>query len=59
MTCAMRSIAPRSGRNSAGGRAKPSKSGLRKTVRWYLDNRPWWQAIRAKTYAGQRLGVAL
>jgi dTDP-glucose 4,6-dehydratase len=23
------------------------ESGLRKTIRWYLDNRPWWQAIRA------------
>jgi dTDP-glucose 4,6-dehydratase len=23
------------------------ESGLRKTVRWYLDNRPWWQAIRS------------
>ncbi|MGA2795530.1 MAG: dTDP-glucose 4,6-dehydratase [Roseiarcus sp.] len=35
------------------------ESGLRKTVRWYLDNRPWWQAIRAGTYGGQRLGVAV
>jgi dTDP-glucose 4,6-dehydratase len=35
------------------------ESGLRKTVRWYLDNRPWWQAIRAETYAGQRLGGAV
>jgi dTDP-glucose 4,6-dehydratase len=32
-------------------------SGLRKTVEWYLDNRPWWQAIRAKVYGGERLGV--
>ena len=35
------------------------ESGLRKTVRWYLDNRPWWQAIRAGTYQGQRLGIAV
>ncbi len=33
-------------------------AGLRKTVAWYLENRAWWEAIRAKTYAGQRLGTA-
>jgi dTDP-glucose 4,6-dehydratase len=32
-------------------------SGLRRTVRWYLDNRPWWERIRARVYAGQRLGA--
>ena len=35
------------------------ESGLRKTVRWYLDNRTWWQPIREGTYQGQRLGVAV
>jgi dTDP-glucose 4,6-dehydratase len=35
------------------------ESGLRKTVRWYLDNRPWWEAIRAGAYQGQRLGLAV
>ena len=35
------------------------ESGLRKTVRWYLDNRPWWQAIRNGAYQGQRLGIAV
>ena len=35
------------------------ESGLRKTVRWYLDNRAWWEAIRAGTYQGQRLGIAV
>jgi dTDP-glucose 4,6-dehydratase len=39
--------------------AETFESGLRKTVRWYLDNRPWWQAIRASAYQGQRLGVAV
>lgn len=34
------------------------ESGLRKTVRWYLDNEAWWTAIRAGGYQGQRLGVA-
>jgi dTDP-glucose 4,6-dehydratase len=33
------------------------ESGLRKTVAWYLNNRPWWQAIRDNVYAGERLGV--
>ena len=34
------------------------ESGLEKTVRWYLDNRPWWEAVRAGTYLGERLGLA-
>jgi dTDP-glucose 4,6-dehydratase len=34
------------------------ESGLRHTVRWYLENRRWWEAIRAAKYAGQRLGTA-
>jgi dTDP-glucose 4,6-dehydratase len=32
------------------------ETGLRKTVRWYLDNPAWWQAIRSGTYRGERLG---
>jgi dTDP-glucose 4,6-dehydratase len=32
-------------------------SGLRKTVAWYLANRPWWEAIQNGTYDGGRLGV--
>ena len=31
-------------------------AGLRRTVRWYLDNRAWWEGVRAGRYAGQRLG---
>jgi len=31
-------------------------AGLRKTVAWYRNNAPWWQAIRAGHYSGQRLG---
>jgi dTDP-glucose 4,6-dehydratase len=34
------------------------ESGLRKTVRWYLDSRPWWTKIREGRYAGERLGLA-
>jgi dTDP-glucose 4,6-dehydratase len=32
--------------------------GIRRTIQWYLDNRAWWEPIRAARYAGQRLGVA-
>ncbi|MDX2223554.1 MAG: dTDP-glucose 4,6-dehydratase [Rhodospirillaceae bacterium] len=32
-------------------------SGLRKTVRWYLDNTAWWTKIRQGRYAGERLGL--
>jgi dTDP-glucose 4,6-dehydratase len=31
-------------------------SGLEKTVRWYLDNRAWSEAITKKKYARERLG---
>lgn len=34
------------------------ESGLSRTVDWYLDNAWWWQPIREKTYAGERLGSA-
>ncbi len=33
-------------------------TGLARTIDWYLDNRAWWEAIRAARYAGQRLGRA-
>ena len=34
------------------------ETGLRKTVDWYLANRPWWQAIADGSYQGQRLGLS-
>ena len=34
------------------------ESGLRKTVRWYLDNPAWWGRIRSGVYRGERLGAA-
>jgi len=34
------------------------EAGLRRTIAWYLEHRPWWQRIRAGDYAGQRLGTA-
>ena len=33
-------------------------TGIEKTVRWYLDNRKWWEALRRGVYAGERLGLA-
>jgi dTDP-glucose 4,6-dehydratase len=32
------------------------ETGLGRTVDWYLANRSWWEAVRAR-YAGQRLGT--
>jgi dTDP-glucose 4,6-dehydratase len=32
-------------------------TGLRKTVRWYLENRHWWQRVQDGSYRGERLGV--
>jgi dTDP-glucose 4,6-dehydratase len=38
--------------------AEPFESGLAKTVRWYCDNHPWWQAILYRCYAPTRRGLA-
>jgi dTDP-glucose 4,6-dehydratase len=37
--------------------AEKFESGLRKTVKWYLDNKDWWEAVRSGTYRGERLGM--
>lgn len=37
--------------------AETFESGMRKTVRWYLDNRVWWQHILDGSYQLQRLGL--
>ncbi len=34
------------------------EEGLRKTVRWYLDNAAWWQPLLERQGVGQRLGTA-
>ena len=45
--------------NELGWRARDDfATGLRKTVRWYLENEAWWRPIRQK-YAGERLGVTV
>ncbi len=36
--------------------AESLATGLRRTVRWYLDNRAWWEPIRSGRYRGERLG---
>lgn len=33
------------------------KSGLAKTVTWYLSNRDWWEPLRHGVYQGERLGL--
>ena len=33
------------------------ETGLAKTVRWYLENRPWWQGIMARGYQTKRVGL--
>ncbi|MEP6992495.1 MAG: dTDP-glucose 4,6-dehydratase [bacterium] len=33
------------------------ESGLRSTVRWYLEHREWWERVRSGAYRGERLGL--
>ena len=33
-------------------------AGLRDTVRWFLDNRAWWERVMSGAYRGERLGRA-
>ncbi|WP_317056209.1 dTDP-glucose 4,6-dehydratase [Roseovarius rhodophyticola] len=33
------------------------EEGLRKTVKWYLDNEAWWQALLNRDGVGKRLGT--
>ena len=32
------------------------ETGIRKTVKWYLENEWWWGPIHRSRYAGERLG---
>jgi dTDP-glucose 4,6-dehydratase len=39
---------------------RPSRTieeGLAETVRWYLDNEPWWRRILSGAYQAERLGL--
>lgn len=33
------------------------ETGIKKTVEWYLDNKPWWQRVLDGSYQGERLGL--
>ena len=35
---------------------EPFESGIRKTVRWYLDNRQWWERVLDGSFQLARLG---
>ena len=35
------------------------ESGIERTVCWYLDNEWWWRPILERSYAGERLGLAI
>jgi dTDP-glucose 4,6-dehydratase len=39
--------------------AETFETGLTKTVRWYLESRPWWQSILDRGYKPERIGLAL
>ena len=33
------------------------ETGLRKTVQWYLDNKPWWERVLSGAYRMERIGA--
>jgi dTDP-glucose 4,6-dehydratase len=33
------------------------ETGMEKTVRWYLENRGWCEAVLSRGYRGERLGL--
>lgn len=37
--------------------AETFETGIRKTVEWYLNNKPWWQRVQDGSYQGERLGL--
>ena len=34
------------------------ESGIAKTVRWYIDQKPWWTSILKRGYAAKRVGLS-
>ena len=36
----------------------PVPQGLDETVRWYVENQAWWQAIRDRGFASERQGLS-
>ena len=49
-TAATRSTRPRSRRSCAGSPAETFATGMRKTIRWYLDNGAWLESVASKDY---------
>ena len=39
------------------GASDTFESGIEKTVRWYLDNRVWWEGIMTRGYTSARVGL--
>src|SRR5262245_28562483 len=37
--------------------AETFETGLERTVRWYIENRRWWEPTWGSTYNGERLGL--
>lgn len=35
------------------------ETGMRKTVRWYLENRAWWEPLMTGSFDGSRLGMGV
>jgi dTDP-glucose 4,6-dehydratase len=33
------------------------QTGIRKTIRWYLDHQVWWKNIQSNKYQQERLGT--
>ena len=54
---AMPSILASSTPSSAGRRSTPSKPGLNATVKWYLENRAWWEPLLSAHDADDRRGL--
>ncbi len=36
--------------------AENFETGIEKTIKWYLENRWWWEPLRKNVYSGERLG---
>ena len=34
-----------------------STTGIKKTIKWYIENETWWRKIQNKTYIQERLGL--
>lgn len=49
--------ARKAGRDLGWRPAQSFASGLERTVRWYLENRTWWEPLRRGAYGGARFGL--